>query len=175
MLERSRTYRTVTAIGRTLSAYVRGSYFYRWLTAEPDPDVIVIDLRETWTVGPFIAILDRLVGFFERAAGGSTIFEFASTLADRTLDAPVRMAGFAALFAAVLAIPSAVLMDRTTALLFAVGLLVVGTIALFEDRPWDELRETRPVELLVAAFEPPDPPSEEGSDDRDPTDDGESA
>ena len=175
MLEHSRTYRTLTGIGRTLSAYVRGSYLYRWLTAEPDPDVIVIDLRETWTVGPFIAILDRTIGFFDRAAGGSASLELGSKLAHRTLDAPVRMAGFAALFVAVLAIPSAVLLDRTTALLFAVGLLVVGTIALFEDRPWEELRETRPVELLVAAFEPPEPPSEDGSDDREPTDDGESA
>jgi hypothetical protein len=33
----------------------------RWLTAEPDPDVIVVDLRETVTVGPVILVLDRIV------------------------------------------------------------------------------------------------------------------
>lgn len=36
----------------------RNSWLYRWLTAEPEPEVIVIDLRETWTVGPVIDLLD---------------------------------------------------------------------------------------------------------------------
>lgn len=31
-----------------------------WLTAEPEPEVIVIDLRETYTIGPLIAALDRV-------------------------------------------------------------------------------------------------------------------
>ncbi|CAP12965.1 uncharacterized protein OE_1134F [Halobacterium salinarum R1] len=50
--------RTVVA---TTTAFVRESYLYQWLTAEPDPEVVVIDLRETYTVGPFIAILDRSI------------------------------------------------------------------------------------------------------------------
>jgi hypothetical protein len=33
----------------------------QWLTAEPDPDVIVIDLRDTVTVRPIILVLDRIV------------------------------------------------------------------------------------------------------------------
>lgn len=37
------------------------SYLYRWLTKEPEPEVIVIDLRETWTVGPLIALLDHMI------------------------------------------------------------------------------------------------------------------
>jgi hypothetical protein len=68
---------------------------------------------------------------------------------------------------AVLIVPAAVLLDRTAVLLVTLGLLVVGTLALFEDRPWSELRETRPVELLVAAFEPPEPadlPDDESDD-----------
>jgi len=40
----------------------------RWLTAEPEPDVIVIDLRETVTVGPIVLVLDRIV---ERLGGRS--------------------------------------------------------------------------------------------------------
>jgi hypothetical protein len=42
-------------------AVVRRSYLYRWLTKEPEPEVVVIDLRETWTVGPVIAALDRVL------------------------------------------------------------------------------------------------------------------
>lgn len=41
-------------------AVTRASWLYRWLTAEPEPEVIVIDLRETYTVGPLIAALGRV-------------------------------------------------------------------------------------------------------------------
>jgi len=40
---------------------VRHSVCYRWLTADPDPSVVVIDLRETYTVGPFVRLLERVV------------------------------------------------------------------------------------------------------------------
>jgi hypothetical protein len=48
------------APGRVGTA-IRSSWLYRWLTADPDPDVIVIDLRETRTVGPVIELLDRTI------------------------------------------------------------------------------------------------------------------
>lgn len=56
---------------KILARYVRHSFLYRWLTTEPDPDVIVIDLRETYTVGPLIALLDRLALFLVRTWRGS--------------------------------------------------------------------------------------------------------
>jgi hypothetical protein len=43
-----------------ITEVTRTSRLYRWLTAEPEPDVIVIDLRETYTVAPFIAVLDAI-------------------------------------------------------------------------------------------------------------------
>ncbi|MFC7227991.1 hypothetical protein N0B31_11315 [Salinirubellus salinus] len=49
---------------RRFQTFVQASFGYRWLTAEPDPDVVVIDLRKTWTVGPIIAILDRFISWF---------------------------------------------------------------------------------------------------------------
>ncbi|WP_435063670.1 hypothetical protein [Halobaculum sp. EA56] len=52
---------TLATLGRRLASGARNSFVYRWLTKEPEPEVIVIDLRETWTVGPVIALLDRLV------------------------------------------------------------------------------------------------------------------
>jgi hypothetical protein len=48
------------------TTWVCNSFIYNWLTKEPEPDVIVIDLRETYTVGPVIAILDRLAPTLER-------------------------------------------------------------------------------------------------------------
>jgi hypothetical protein len=46
---------------------VRASFLYRWLTAEPEPEVVVIDLRETYAVGPLLAILDSVFGTLSKA------------------------------------------------------------------------------------------------------------
>ena len=157
-LEDSRLYQALSAAMERLSSVVRASYLYRWLTAEPDPDVIVIDLRETWTVGPVIAILDWLFAQFEDAAKGSRIVALATTGYERTLAAPLRVGGLAALVAAALAGLLGVVSGGRTTLFVAAALLAIGTLGLFEDRSWAELRQTRPVELLVAALEPPTPP-----------------
>ncbi|WP_049979585.1 hypothetical protein [Halolamina rubra] len=57
-LEHSRFIGAAETAGRWVTSTVKNSWLYNWLTAEPEPEVIVIDLRETWTVGPFINILD---------------------------------------------------------------------------------------------------------------------
>lgn len=64
---------TTRSLAGRLSGWVRASYLYRWLTAEPDPDVVVIDLRETYAVGPVIALLDRLAAPFGRLYRASTL------------------------------------------------------------------------------------------------------
>lgn len=72
ILNRATAHARVTRGLRTVKRWGRHSLLYRWLTKEPDPDVIVIDLRETSTVGPIIALLDRLavpLGRSYRASG----------------------------------------------------------------------------------------------------------
>ncbi|MFB6222875.1 MAG: hypothetical protein ABEH86_04270, partial [Haloarcula sp.] len=65
------------SVSSRVTTLIKESYCYRWLTKEPDPEVIVIDLRETHTVGPFIALLDRIIPAIERAwqhsRGGSVV------------------------------------------------------------------------------------------------------
>ncbi|MEZ3115678.1 hypothetical protein RYH80_07080 [Halobaculum sp. MBLA0147] len=51
--------RFVTVI-RTLPRLVRGSLLYRWLNVNLDSAVIVIDLRETYIVGPLLRVIDEL-------------------------------------------------------------------------------------------------------------------
>ena len=51
----------LASAGQVVGPVVRESSLYRWLTKEPEPEVIVIDLRETWTVGPVVRLLDRVV------------------------------------------------------------------------------------------------------------------
>lgn len=65
---------------RTLERWLRASYLYRWLTAEPDPNVIVIDLRKTYAVGPFIALLDRVQPSVEAAWNASAVRRFVARL-----------------------------------------------------------------------------------------------
>ena len=86
----------LVAIGRSIAAFIlsvsRNSLIYRWLTKEPEPEVIVIDLRETWSVGPFIRTIDRgqtiLQPYYSRSRLKYTIDRYisaAETFADRPI------------------------------------------------------------------------------------------
>ncbi|WP_049910758.1 hypothetical protein [Halorubrum coriense] len=146
---------------RTITLF-KGSYLYRWLTAEPDPDVIVIDLRETWTVGPFIRLLDavieRVLPAFEDSRAASAV----QVGVQRTLAAPLVVGGVMLLVGGLLTALTSVATQNvsTIRLGIAAGLIVGGAVATRERRTWAELRETRPVELLIAALEPPEPPAQ---------------
>ncbi|MDB9249188.1 hypothetical protein PN419_09310 [Halorubrum ezzemoulense] len=145
---------------------VRDSFLYRWLTAEPDPDVIVIDLRETWTVGPFIRLLDAVLDRLLPALDDSRLATAARAAARYTLAAPVVVGGLAVLVAGLglglASVAGGTL--GTTRLGVAAGLVAAGAVATRERRSWAELRETRPVELLVAALEPPEPSDADASE-----------
>lgn len=155
---------------RRAETAVRGSFLYRWLTAEPDPEVIVIDLRETWTVGPFIQLLDRIVPQVTDAYKTSQFGQAASASAKRVRTAPARVGGLTAAAIGVVSILAGVVVGLSVTAIVLFGLLAVGgLVATQETRSWDELRETRPVELLIAAFEPPDPPESADSSDAEPT------
>ncbi|MFC4451021.1 hypothetical protein [Halorussus aquaticus] len=63
----------VAGIIRTLVRWTHHSLCYRWLTKEPEPEVIVIDLRDTYTVGPFIALFHRISPVVQRTWHGSLV------------------------------------------------------------------------------------------------------
>ncbi|WP_227134358.1 hypothetical protein [Halorubellus salinus] len=62
-----------SGVVENVTDYVQESYLYRWLTAEPEPDVVVIDLRETYTVGPFIRLLDATIEWLQPYWEASTL------------------------------------------------------------------------------------------------------
>jgi hypothetical protein len=70
----------LVALFSLLVHWTRASFCYRWLTKEPEPDVVVIDLRETYTVGPLIALLDRLAPTIERTWRGSRAYRLTDAL-----------------------------------------------------------------------------------------------
>ena len=146
-----------------LVRFVRESYLFRWLTAEPEPDVIVIDLRETVTVGPFLAVLDRLVPTAARAWSASRIRTSIDTTERRFKTQPVRYVSLALVVAlavrTLLALGTATVTPLELSLRVAVLLLaVIGTQVRYS---WTELTETRAYALAVALLEPPEMPADE--------------
>ncbi|PSP81826.1 hypothetical protein BRC78_09000 [Halobacteriales archaeon QH_8_68_33] len=77
------------------------SWLYRWLTAEPEADVVVIDLRETMFVGPVLAALDRVVGPGARHWRDSATGRAVTHLSERFVARPIRTTGVAVLVAAI--------------------------------------------------------------------------
>lgn len=112
----SRIVTTVRTLGTRASTLVRESYCYRWLTKEPDPDVIVMDLRETYTVGPLIALLDRVIPYIENAWQHSRVESVAERVSERlaedVLDPLAETRGYE-LAAAILTPPEAPERKRT--------------------------------------------------------------
>ncbi|EMA63071.1 hypothetical protein [Halorubrum lipolyticum] len=168
----SRLVSALHAVSTRGASWVRNSALYQWLTAEPDPEVIVIDLRETWTVGPFLRVLDWVVDRLIDAAEDSRVVALARRGVTATRAAPLRVAGLLAVMIGLVVAGSGLLGGvSTTQLAVGVGLAVGGLIAMQDDRDWATLRETRPVALTIAALEPPEPPETAAGDETDPRED----
>ena len=148
----------LAGFARRVARWTRQSFLYRWLTAEPDPEVVVIDLRETYTVGPIVAALDRIVtalaGTWQTAGAGS----LARTAHDALRTQPVRTVSLIALVALLtnLAVTLAVRTLDTTGLavrLVGIALAVLGTRIRVS---WTQCTESATYRSLVAALEPPE-------------------
>ncbi|WP_210755403.1 hypothetical protein [Halorubrum sp. PV6] len=148
-------------------AVVQASFLYQWLTAEPDPEVIVIDLRETWTVGPILRLLDIVIHRLRPAVKNAGVLRVTQRGFRMVYAAPLAAGGVSLAIGGLLITLIGVMRDTMSTTQLAVGLgAVLAGIAVTRDRrSWDTLRETRPVELLVAALEPPDPPTQTDSSD----------
>lgn len=135
-----------------------------WLFGPPgEPEVIVIDLRETYTVGPLIAALDRTIAWLAprwKASGPKRLFDETT---GAVAVAPVRAAAIVVLAAAVvrLAVSLATGGTPTGPLLVAVGLALLGTR---ERRTAAELRATMVGRAVEALLVPPEPPVDRQGD-----------
>jgi hypothetical protein len=95
---------TIVALIQSFTSFVgvltRNSFLYRWLTTEPEPDVIVIDLTETWSVGPIIRGVDRVVQFLQprwRSSGFESLFQRIGEVSERLVSGSVSLGVFARL------------------------------------------------------------------------------
>ena len=168
---------TLRTVGTRVASWVRHSALYRWLTAEPDPDVIVIDLRETRTVGPILHILDWVIDRLAGAAKDSRAVAAIQRGITVTAKAPLRAAGLGIAAVGLLLAAGSVVGDASLMRIgVGVALAVAGLVVMQDDRDWATLRATRPVKLLIAAFEPPElPESPESSESREQSESPESS
>ncbi|MDJ1430842.1 hypothetical protein [Halostagnicola sp. A-GB9-2] len=147
--------------GSRLARYVRGSYIYRWLTTEPEPEVIVIDLRETYTVGPFIRGFDRVLEGLVASYGGSRTESLVVNTSEAGRARPIRMLGIVGIAFVTVWLLAAGLTGAlsTGSIAGQFVLLGVSLLALRSTRSLEQVLETRTAKVLVSAFEPPEPPS----------------
>ena len=156
----------LTDAGEAIGRFVRGSFCYRWLTAEPDPDVIVIDLRETATVGPLLRAVRRGVETLAPGVTSARLTRAGRTAASRLRERPVRAAGCALFCAAVGGIGALAVGGDPGRLSVAalVALGIVAAVGMRSTASWDEVRESRVLRTLAAVLEPPEPPGRTGAD-----------
>jgi len=139
---------------------VEASWIYRWLTAEPDPDVIVIDLRDTLSVGAWIALLDRTLDHLLPWGSYSLLVRSGDRAIDITRGAPIRIASVLVIGATAASFAVVPLVGEITLVGFLtrVAVLVAAVVGTQIRTSWAELSETLPVRLLIAVLEPPEPP-----------------
>lgn len=157
--ERSGIAQVVSAVRTSAEA----SFIYRWLMAEPDPEVVVIDLRETVALGPLLALLDRAVETFPGFVSTSSAYQAGERTIEFAETEPIQKASVLLLAAVVAHFGVAVVLGSmdTVDLFLGLGLGILALLGLRIDASMAELRETRTARLLVTLLEPPDPPDEQ--------------
>lgn len=137
-----------------------GSRLYGWLTTEPEPRVIEIDLRETWTVGPVLGAVEPLIQWLDPHVdtAGSAFDTLEGIVARRAVQLLAALTGI-------------LLLGIVTSLLRAdVSPLVAGCIGLLAllamlfirvQISWSELAEPRSARILQSVLRLLEPPEME--------------
>lgn len=157
----------VLRLGAVLVRWTKAAYLYRWLTKEPEPDVIVIDLRDTLSVGPVIALLDYIISRLIPASHRSRLIQTVHHLLSTFKSTPIRYTSILLLIALSTNVVLSFVTGSPSQLgviiqLILIGVFLAGTQVRLS---WPEVIETRPVQLLIAALEPPEPPDWDDNND----------
>jgi len=160
------SYRLVSGVHR----FVESSWLYRWLTAEPDAEVVVIDLRETLSAGPVLAQIDRRIRDFTAVMPTSGGLRRGYRLRDGFRAHPIRIVSFGALVVILVGFLGIVATGGPVGIAtfgLMIGLLVAAR-GTQNRTPLSEITDTGWYQTLADTFEPPAPP--EGPPSDQPTD-----
>lgn len=120
----------------------------------------MIDLRETWTVGPLIAVLEWIFGPIERFGADSGVRTLTAHVVDQFRGAPIRLFGQVVTITVVVTLVLTLAIGEMTTSGLGVQLcaLAIGLLATRIDTSWEQLRDGALGRALKAVFEPPEPP-----------------
>jgi hypothetical protein len=139
---------------------VESSWLYGWLTAEPESEVIVIDLRETLSAGPVLAQIEQRIREFISVMPTSGGLRSGYQLRARFLEQPIRILSIGLIAVVMLAFlgltTSGEPIGMSTFVLF--GLLLLAARGTQTTHTWAQLTDTRWYQFLASTFEPPAPP-----------------
>jgi hypothetical protein len=139
-----------------LKELVVRSAIFRWLTKEPEMDVVTIDLRHTWTVGPFLRVLDELSDIAAGWWEGATIRNVGRSTTMALREAPVAYGSLLVLSVILGAIAAGWAAGSQPRLGILCLVAAPAILGLRVTASWQELAESRAGQLLRAIIEPPD-------------------
>jgi hypothetical protein len=150
----------ITALTRIILSWTQSSWIYRWLTTEPEPEVMVIDLRETLAFGPIIQAIDRTLRWLVPAAASAVVVHNTERVGIAVRRRPVRLAslGLAGMVTAgvALLILTGGLDETTIAIALVGGALAIAGLPV--RATLEDVRQHPVTRAIVAALEPPEPP-----------------
>lgn len=141
----------------TLRQWIHNAWGYQWLTAEPEPTTIVINLRESMALVPILHLFELFVPQESRVVQMCVSYYRGMTIQRRVRTAPIRIASVVILCITLVGfLLSAV--AGSLELVKGVILLIVATaslVGLYDTRSWSELCESETANAIRELFTPP--------------------
>jgi hypothetical protein len=161
-LENAVTASTLGSASRVVGRWGRRSFVYRWLTADPEPEVVV-DLGDTRSVGWLIALCRRVRPGVDRVRERSRAARAYDSASSSVRSAPVRAGSLVVLVATLGHVAAASVGGGISPPAAVVATFVVAVAALGARvrASWADLSETRTAESLRRVVLPP-PPEDDG-------------
>lgn len=130
----------------------------RWLTTDNDPEMIVIDLRETHAAGPVVAILDRVLVWLHGSATSSSLVALIRSLSTEFRAAPTRLVGTVLLLGCSITLLVGTILGPlgVAPIVFLTALGVLGLAGIQVIDSWAYLNSSLVGRVVTTALEPSD-------------------